>query len=98
MLLASVDTTMVTLTWTLSSLLNNYQSLKKAQDELDTHVGKNRWVQESDIKNLVYLQAIVNESFRLYPAAPVLLPRESIEDCVVSGYDIPKGTRLLVNI
>ncbi|KAM3341939.1 hypothetical protein P3S68_026905 [Capsicum galapagoense] len=98
MLLASVDTTMVTLTWTLSSLLNNYQSLKKAQDELDTHVGKNRWVQESDIKNLVYLQAIVNELFRLYPAAPVLLPRESIEDCVVSGYDIPKGTRLLVNI
>ncbi|KAM3304803.1 hypothetical protein P3S67_011669 [Capsicum chacoense] len=38
------------------------------------------------------------ESFRLYPAAPLLLPHESIEDCVVSGYDIPKGTRLLVNI
>ncbi|KAM3237234.1 cytochrome 82A3 [Capsicum annuum] len=98
MLLASVDTTMVTLTWTLSLLLNNYQSLKKAQDELDTHVGKNRWVQESDIKNLVYLQAIVNESMCLYPPTPILLPHESIEDCVVSGYDIPKGTRLFVNM
>jgi len=27
-----------------------------------------------------------------------MLPHESIEDCVVSGYDIPKGTRLLVNV
>ncbi|KAM3341938.1 hypothetical protein P3S68_026904 [Capsicum galapagoense] len=95
---AGTDTTIVTLTWTLSLLLNNYEALKKAQDELDIHVGKDRWVQELDLKNLVYLQAIVNESLRLYPAAPLLLPHESIEDCVVSGYDIPKGTRLLVNI
>ncbi|KAM3341942.1 cytochrome CYP82D47 [Capsicum galapagoense] len=98
LLAAGADTIIVTLTWTLSLLLNNYEALKKAQDELDSHVGKSRWVQESDVKNLVYLQAIVNESFRLYPAAPLLLPHESIEDCVVSGYDIPKGTRLLVNI
>ncbi|PHU20837.1 Cytochrome 82A3 [Capsicum chinense] len=98
MLAGGTDTTIVTLTWTLSLLLNNYQSLKRAQDELDTHVGKNRRVQESDIKNLVYLQAIVKESFRLYSPGPILLPHESIEDCVVSGYDIPKGTRLLVNI
>ncbi|KAK6792839.1 hypothetical protein RDI58_011920 [Solanum bulbocastanum] len=95
---AGTDTTIVTLIWTLSLLLNNYEALKKAQDELDTHIGKNRRVQESDIKNLVYLQAIVKESLRLYPAAPLILPHESIEDCVVSGYDIPKGTRLLVNI
>ncbi|KAM3304802.1 cytochrome CYP82D47 [Capsicum chacoense] len=95
---AGTDTIIVTLTWTLSLLLNNYEALKKAQDELDIHVGKDRWVQESDLKNLVYLQAIVNELLRLYPAAPLLLPHESIEDCAVSGYDIPKGTRLLVNI
>ncbi|XP_004238201.2 cytochrome P450 CYP82D47 [Solanum lycopersicum] len=98
LLSAGTDTTMVTLTWILSLLLNNYQSLQKAQDELDAHVGKNRWVQESDIKNLVYLQAIVKEVLRLYPAGPLSLPHESMEDCTISGYDIPKGTRLLVNI
>ncbi|XP_055833595.1 flavonoid-6-hydroxylase-like [Solanum dulcamara] len=87
---AGTDTTMVTLIWTLSLLLNNYEALKRAQDELDTHVGKNSRVQESDIKNLIYLQAIVKESLRLY--------HELTEDCVVSGYDIPIGTRLLVNI
>ncbi|XP_006366469.1 cytochrome P450 CYP82D47-like [Solanum tuberosum] len=98
MLSAGTVTTIVTLIWTLSLLLNNYEALKKAQDELDTHIGKNRWVQESDIKNLVYLQAIIKESLRLYSPGPLLLPHESIEDCVVSGYDIPKGTRLLVNV
>ncbi|KAM3341941.1 hypothetical protein P3S68_026907 [Capsicum galapagoense] len=76
LLVGGTDTTIVTLTWTLSLLLNNYKALKKAQDELDTHVGKNRWVQESDLKNLVYLQTIVNESLHLYPAAPLLLPHE----------------------
>ncbi|XP_009606708.1 cytochrome P450 CYP82D47-like [Nicotiana tomentosiformis] len=98
LLAAGTDTTIVTLTWTLSLLLNNYQALKKAQDELDAHVGKNRCVQDSDIKNLVYLQAIVKEALRLYSAAPLSVPHESMEDCTISGYDIPKGTRLLVNI
>ncbi|KAM3304791.1 cytochrome CYP82D47 [Capsicum chacoense] len=98
LLSAGTDTTIVTLTWTLSLLLNNYEALQKAQDELDAQVGKNRWVQESDIKNLVYLQAIVKEALRLYSAAPLSVPHESMEDCTISGYDIPKGTRLLVNI
>ncbi|XP_055836055.1 cytochrome P450 CYP82D47-like [Solanum dulcamara] len=98
LLSAGTDTTIVTSIWTLSLLLNNYNALKKAQDELDVHVGKNRWVQESDIKNLIYLQATVKEALRLYPAGPISVPHESIEDCVIGGYDIPKGTRLLLNI
>lgn len=72
--------------------------LKKAQNELDTFVGKDRLVEESDIKNLVYLQAIIKETTRLYPAAPLSVPHESIEDCTTGGYFISAGTRLLVNI
>ncbi|KHG04233.1 Cytochrome P450 protein [Gossypium arboreum] len=40
LVLAGSDTTMVTLTWALSLLLNNPHVLKSAQDELDMHVGK----------------------------------------------------------
>ncbi|KAF2324451.1 hypothetical protein GH714_014290 [Hevea brasiliensis] len=98
LILAASDTTAITLTWTLSLLLNNPDVLKKAQCELDIHVGKERQVKESDMKNLVYLQAIIKESFRLYPAAPLSVPHESIEDCIVGGYHIPAGTRLIVNI
>ncbi|KAM7485737.1 hypothetical protein LguiA_001746 [Lonicera macranthoides] len=98
MLAGAVDTTLVMLTWALSLLLNNKNTLKMVQEELDLHVGKERQVEESDIKNLVYLQAVFKETLRLYPAGPLSAPHESIEDCVVGGYHIPKGTRLLINV
>ena len=95
---AGVDTTSITLIWILSLLLNHPDILKKAQNELDIQVGTKRQVDESDIKNLVYIHAIIKEAMRLYPAGPLLIPHESIEDCTVSGYHVPAGTRLLVNV
>ncbi|CAI9281794.1 unnamed protein product [Lactuca saligna] len=67
-------------------------------DEIDKHVGKGRRINDSDISKLVYLQAIVKESLRLYPAAPLGAPREFSEDSNVAGYHVPKGTWLIVNI
>ncbi|XP_034681917.1 cytochrome P450 CYP82H23-like [Vitis riparia] len=78
--------------------MNNPSTLKRAQDELDIKVGKHRKVNESDIKNLVYLQAIIKETLRLYPAAKLSVPREAMEDCNVAGFHIQAGTRLLVNL
>ncbi|OMO84153.1 Cytochrome P450 [Corchorus olitorius] len=97
--LAGGDTTMVTLTWALSLLLNNPQVLKKAQDELDMQIGKDRPLEESDITNLVYLQAIVKETLRLYPPSPLIGLHAASEDCTLStGYHISSGTRLMVNV
>ncbi|GJR98563.1 cytochrome P450 CYP82D47-like protein [Tanacetum coccineum] len=79
---AGWDTTFGTLTWALSLLLNNPKALKAAQDEIDEHVGRERPVDESDLKNLVYLEAIIKETLRLYPAAPLAVPHEALEDCV----------------
>lgn len=97
-ILGGSDTTAGTLTWAISLLLNNPNVLKKAREELDLHVGSQRQVKDSDIKNLVYLQAIIKETLRLYPAGPLLGPREALEDCTVAGYNVPAGTRLIVNI
>ncbi|KAJ4827441.1 hypothetical protein Tsubulata_011095 [Turnera subulata] len=98
LLLGGSDTSMITIIWAISLLLNNPNVLKKAQDELDDCVGKHRLVDESDIKNLVYLQAIVKETLRLYPAGPIGAPREAMEDCEIGGFHVPAGTRLFVNM
>lgn len=92
------DTTKVTLTWILSLLLNNPQSLKKVHEEVDNHVGKERLVNESDINDLKYLQATVKEAMRLCPAGPLSGQREFTEDCTVGGYHVPRGTWLMVNL
>ncbi|KVI06615.1 cytochrome P450 CYP82D47-like [Cynara cardunculus var. scolymus] len=97
-LASSADTLTVMLTWTLSLLLNNPHALQKAQEEIDKHVGNERQVDDSDINKLVYLQAIVKETLRLYPAAPLAAPRQFSEDCTLAGYHVPKGTWLMVNI
>ncbi|XP_034901464.1 dimethylnonatriene synthase [Populus alba] len=96
--LTGAGSTATTLVWTLSLLLNNPTVLKAAQEELDEQVGRERWVEESDIQNLKYLQAIVKETLRLYPPGPLTGIREAMEDCSIGGYDVPKGTRLVVNI
>lgn len=55
-------------------------------------------MKESDLNNLIYLQAIVKETLRLYPAGQLAGQREFSDDCTVGGYHVPKGTRLVINL
>ncbi|KAK6790744.1 hypothetical protein RDI58_009825 [Solanum bulbocastanum] len=98
LVLDAADTVSLHINWGMTLLINNQHVLKKAQEEIDMKIGKDRWIDDNDIKNLVYLQAIVKEVLRLYPPGPLLVPHENTEDCVVSGYHIPKGTRLYTNV
>ncbi|KAL3691456.1 hypothetical protein R1sor_005107 [Riccia sorocarpa] len=92
------DTSASTIEWALSALIRNPRVLQKAQEELDATVGKERLVEESDLPNLPYLQAVVKETFRLHTVVPLLAPHVSTEACTVDGYEIPAKTRLFVNL
>ncbi|KAF8014661.1 hypothetical protein BT93_H0462 [Corymbia citriodora subsp. variegata] len=96
-IVAASDTTSLALTWVMSLLLNNKHVLKRAQEEIDLKVGRDEWVQDSNIESLPYLQAIVKETLRLYPPAPILVPHEAREECTIGGYLIPKGTWIFIN-
>ncbi|KAH7848238.1 hypothetical protein Vadar_013565 [Vaccinium darrowii] len=91
------DTSAMTVEWAISELLKQPQLLRKATEELDRVIGRDRWVEEDDIPNLPYIGAIAKETMRVHPASTLLAPHFSIEDCKVAGYDIPKGTTVLVN-
>ncbi|KAL2508039.1 Cytochrome [Forsythia ovata] len=53
LILAGSDTTSIHLTWILSRLVKNKQVMKQAQEEIEIKVGKDKWTEESDTKNLV---------------------------------------------
>ncbi|KAD4585700.1 hypothetical protein R6Q59_035789 [Mikania micrantha] len=96
-LAGGTDTSISTMEWAMSLLLNNPRVLRKAYAEIEKHVGHDRHVEESDLCNLPYLGCIIKETMRMYPAGP-MLPHESMENCTVGGYHVPKGTMLLVNV
>ncbi|KAL0427082.1 UNVERIFIED_CONTAM: cytochrome [Sesamum latifolium] len=97
MLVAGTDTSVVTIEWAMSALLNHPEKLDKARAEIDNLIGNNRLVNETDLSKLPYLQNIILETFRLFPAAPLLVPHEASADCMLGGYDILRGTIVLVN-
>jgi fraxetin 5-hydroxylase len=88
----------ITLSWALSLLINNPDTLKKAQEEVDFHVGKERKVEESDVSKLVYLHSILKETLRLRPSFPLNVPHEATEDMTIGGYDVPAGTLVMFNL
>lgn len=97
MFAAGTDTTFITLDWAMSELLMNPHIMEKAQNEVRSILGEKRVVAESDLQQLHYMSAVIKETFRLHPAVPVLVPRESMEDVIIDGYEIPAKTRIFVN-
>ena len=92
------ESSAVTVEWAISELLKKPEVIAKATEELDRVIGRSRWVTEKDIPQLPYVDAIVKETMRLHPVAPLLVPRLAREDATVDGYDIPAGTRVLVSV
>ncbi|URE45597.1 cytochrome P450 [Musa troglodytarum] len=95
-LAAGIDTSAVTMERAMCLLLIHPEVLHAARAELDAKIGQGRMAEE-DIPNLPFLNFIINETLRLYPAVPLLMPHESSQDCTVGGYDVPHGTMLLAN-
>ncbi|XP_061342927.1 trimethyltridecatetraene synthase-like [Gastrolobium bilobum] len=91
------ESSAVTVKWAISELLGKPEIFLRATEELDKVIRRDRWVEEKDIVNLPYINAIAKEAMRLHPVAPMLAQRLACEDCNVDGYDIPKGTHVIVN-
>lgn len=98
MLVASMDTSSTATEWAISELIKHPRIMKKVQEELETVVGMDRMVEESDLEKLEYLDMVIKETMRLHPVAPLLIPHAAMEDCTVDGFHIPQNSRVIINI
>lgn len=71
---------------------------KKAREELDRVLGPNKLPTFDDRDKLLYIEAIVKETLRWHPVAPMGIPHLCTEDDIYNGYLIPKGALILPNI
>ncbi|XP_073155206.1 6,7,8-trihydroxycoumarin synthase-like [Henckelia pumila] len=94
---AGTDTSAAVTVWAMTALIKNPNAMKKLQMELRETIGNNGFVNENDVPKLPYLKAVIKETLRLYPPAPILLPRKSLEECIIEGYTIPPKTLLYIN-
>ncbi|XP_027908148.1 isoleucine N-monooxygenase 1-like [Vigna unguiculata] len=95
--IAAVDNPSNAFEWALAEMINQPNLLQRAIEELDSVVGNERLVQESDIPKLNFVKACAREAFRLHPMAPFNPPHVSISDTTVGNYFIPKGSHVILS-
>jgi cytochrome P450 len=93
--IAGHETTAVALSWTWYLLSQNPDKLATLLDEVDSVLG-GRSPTLADLPNLAYTEMVVKEAMRLYPPTAGV-SREPVEDVVVGGYTLPKGTMIIIS-
>ncbi|KAH6764772.1 hypothetical protein C2S52_013746 [Perilla frutescens var. hirtella] len=96
---AGTDTVAAAVIWTMTALMLRPEIMKKTQTHIrEAMQGKQKMmmIDEDDIDRLPYLKAVVMESLRLYPPAP-LLYRRPTTTTTVEGYEIEAGSTFIIN-
>ncbi|MGH3663696.1 MAG: cytochrome P450 [Micromonosporaceae bacterium] len=88
-LLAGHDTTATALTMTLWLLSQHPEAQRRLRDEIARVLG-DRTPAAEDMRELTYLTMALKEGMRLYPSAPVI-GRRSTLDSEICGWDVPAG-------
>ncbi|KAM3393265.1 hypothetical protein ACQJBY_014119 [Aegilops geniculata] len=98
MFTAGTETTSSAAEWVMSELMRNPEVMIKAQAEVRrTFNAKSPQDHDGQVAELHYTKMVIKESMRLNPVVPLLVPHVCREACVVGGFDVTEGTRVMVN-
>ncbi|XP_068736583.1 cytochrome P450 4V2-like isoform X1 [Montipora capricornis] len=91
------DTTAAGITWALYCLGRYPEMQQKVHEEVD-HFFEQRpdTLTVDDFKDLRYLECVIKEALRLFPSVPHFA-RTTLEDSVLGGYFVPKGSTVGVS-
>ncbi|KAI8106875.1 hypothetical protein M9434_001529 [Picochlorum sp. BPE23] len=96
LLIAGHETTAAVLTWTMHCIVGDPDVTRRLQEEADEVLG-DRLPTLEDLKNLKFTTRVINEAMRLYPQPPVLI-RRALDDDVLGGYKVEKGSDLFISV
>ncbi|KAH7328195.1 cytochrome P450 [Stachybotrys elegans] len=89
--IAGADTTWATCVIFILNMVLNPEVQRKAHEQLDLVVGRDRLPNFGDRPNLPYIEWIVQEVYRWSPLAPLGIPHKSVKNDVYNGMHIPKA-------
>jgi cytochrome P450 len=92
--IAGHETTALTLTWALYLVGKHEETAKRIREEVQSVCGKDS-VRHGDISALPFTQAVIDETMRLYPPAP-MLNRECHAETEIHGRKIEVGDTFLL--
>ncbi len=87
---AGVATTVATLEFVIKLLAAHPEKAENLRAEINEHIKGNEVTLEA-IKQMSYLEMVIKETMRLYPPAPLFMPREIDADIEINGVPLFKG-------
>ncbi|XP_056294166.1 sterol 26-hydroxylase, mitochondrial isoform X2 [Pseudoliparis swirei] len=95
LLLAGMDTTSNTLTWTLHLLSKHPETQERLYGEVSALVPADRSPSAAEVTRMQYLRAVVKEALRMYPVVPMNARVIAEKDVTIGGYQFAKKVDLL---
>jgi cytochrome P450 len=92
---AGSDTTSDAIATFIMTMVNHPEQQKRAQEEIDRVVGRDRMPTFADMPDLPYINALVKEVQRWRPVIAGGLAHATTKDDVYQGYFIPEGTTVI---
>lgn len=96
-MLAGHETTSMSLTFALHLLGRHPDIQQRVRDEVRQVLGGKQPTAAQLIGELPFTTAVLKEAMRLYPAAPIT-GRQSLEDTVISGHDVPANSDVILSV
>ncbi|KAF3425765.1 hypothetical protein E2986_10751, partial [Frieseomelitta varia] len=93
-----ISTTSMALDFLFLSMIVYQDVQRKVQEEIDSVIPRDRLPEIEDKAKLPYVEAVINEVYRLWPVFPIIGPRRVLHNTVLDKYTIPRDSTVLLSV